>query len=52
LIHSKGLDPVVVTSTPAAMATTSRRGFLAAGVLAGGAASTDPVRDIQWNTSR
>jgi hypothetical protein len=34
------------------MATTSRRGFLAAGVLAGGAASIDPVRYIQWSTPR
>jgi hypothetical protein len=34
------------------MATTSRRGFLSADVLAGGAASIDPVLYIQWSTPR
>jgi hypothetical protein len=32
------------------MATTSRRGFVAAGVLAGGAASIDRVRNVQWSS--
>ena len=51
-VHSKGPDPAVVTSTPAAMATTSRRGFRAAGVPAGGAVSIDWVCYIQWSTPR
>ena len=51
-VHSKGPDPAVVTSTPADMATTSRRGFLSACVLADGAAGIDRVLYIQWSTPR
>ena len=51
-VHSKGPDPAVATSTPADMATTSRRGFRSACVLAGGAAGIDRVLYIQWSTPR
>jgi hypothetical protein len=41
---------MVVMSTPADMARTSRRVVLSAGVLAGGAAGIGMVLYIQWTT--
>jgi hypothetical protein len=51
-VHSKGPDPAVVTSTPADLATTSRRGFYLPVSWPAAPPASIGVLYIQWSTPR